>query len=262
MSMICFKRLNSWSNLYGDLREKLLVNGTHETLVTVADDVVNGCWSPNEMSASSRQIFLMFRCSLPCIRLDQSVVSCRLHRILDVCDNLLEHTWCGSGSSVCRAIFLGLSSSVDLGELLLVLLKLLCVDLLLEGLGLFLLHNSTVLSNLLNIELMLSLELVRLASSTEETTEEEDGEEPASNGVPGECVCIHDAEGEDAPPVESVHDPEKDEAANDLHVVEARVLVYALVVRWVDWVVAGAVAGEFGILAFLGVCVDGSQHIL
>ena len=214
------------------------------------------------MTASLRQIFLMFRCSVPCIRLDQSVVSCRLDRILDACGNLLEEAWSGSGRSLCRAIFFGGSSSVDFGELLVVLLKLFCVDLLLELLGLFLLHNSTVLSNLLNIELMLSLQLVSRASSTEETTKEEDGEEPASNGVPGECVSRHDTEGEDAPPVESVHAPESEEAGNDLHVVEARVLVHALVVGWVDWVVAGAVAGEFGILAFLGVCVDGSQHIL
>lgn len=176
--------------------------------------------------------------------------------------NLLEEAaLSGLGRSLCRAIFFG-GSSVDFGELLVVLLKLSCVDLLLERLGLFLLHNSTVLSNLLNIELMLSLQLVSRASSTEETTEEDDGEEPASNGVPGECVSRHDTEGEDAPPVESVHDPESEEAENDLHVVEAGVLVHALVIGWVDWVVAGAVAGEFGILAFLGVCVDGSQHIL
>ena len=142
------------------------------------------------------------------------------------------------------------------------LLKLLCVDLFLEQFGLFLLHNGTVLSNLLNIELMLSLELVSRASSAEETAKEEDGEEPASNGVPGECIGAHDTEGIDTPPVDSVRDPESEQAKNDLHVVEARVLVHTLVVGWVDWVVAGAVAGKFGILAFLGVSVDSSQHIL
>lgn len=223
---------------------------------------IKGCWLPNDMSASLRQIFLMFQCSLPCIRLDQSVVVVRRHRVLDVCDNLLEHTWSGSGRCSCRASCFDLSSSVDFGEPLVVLLKLLCVDLLLELLGLFLLHDSTVLSNLLNIELVLSLELVSRASSTEEATKEDDGEEPASNGVIGECISINDTEGEHTPPVESVHDPESEEATNDLHIVESRVLIHTLVVGWVDWVVAGAVAGEFGILAFLGVCVDGSQHIL
>ena len=165
MSMICFKRLNSRSNLYEVLREKLLFNGTHETLVTVADDV-NGCWLPYVMSALLRQIFLMFQCSVPCIRLDQPVVLLRCHRVLDVRDNLLEETWSGSRGLSCSASS-GLLSSVDFGELLVVLLKLLCVDLLLERLGLSLLHNGTVLSNLLNIELMLSLELVRRASSAE-----------------------------------------------------------------------------------------------
>ena len=97
MSMICFKRLDSRSNLYEVLREKLLFNGTHETLVTVADDV-HGCWLPYVMSALLRQIFLMFQCSVPCIRLDQPVVLLRCHRVLDVRDNLLEETWSGSGS--------------------------------------------------------------------------------------------------------------------------------------------------------------------
>ena len=96
MSMICFKRSNSRSNLYEVLREKLLFNGTHETLVTVADDV-HGCWLPYVMSALLRQIFLMFQCSVPSIRLDQSVVLLRCHCVLDVRDNLLEETWSGSG---------------------------------------------------------------------------------------------------------------------------------------------------------------------
>ena len=62
--------------------------------------------------------------------------------------------------------------------------------------------------------------------------------------------------------MESVEEPESEEAQDDLHIVESRVFVHALVVGWVDWVVAGAIAGEFGIFAFLSVCVDGSQHFL
>ena len=75
------------------------------------------------------------------------------------------------------------------------LFKLLCVDLLLQFLGLFLLHNGTVLRNLLNVKLVLSLELVGRSSYTEQSSKENDGEEPASDGVPGESVRGNDAEG-------------------------------------------------------------------
>ena len=126
----------------------------------------------------------MFRCSVPSIRLDQSVVGRLL--VLDVCDDplLLVLLLGGSGTSLTLA-FSCLFSSFDLGKSLVVLKHLLRMDFLLDLLGICLLLNGTVLRNLLNVELMLSLELVSFATNTEQNAKEDDGEEKASDGVIG-----------------------------------------------------------------------------
>ena len=111
-------------------------------------------------------------------------------------DNLLHHAWLLLLDCSLRSLsILSCRRSIDLSKLLIMLFKLLSVDLLLQFLGLFFLHNCAVLRNLLNVELVLSLELVGSASYTEQNSKENDGEEPASDGVPGESVRLNNAEG-------------------------------------------------------------------
>lgn len=109
---------------------------------------------------------------------------------------------------------------------------------------------------------MLSLQLVGIAALTEQTAKEDDGEAPAADWVPGEDVWFDNAEWEDAPPVQGVHGPECKEARNDLHVVEAWVLVDTLIVSWINWVVSGTIASNLRSLSLLSVRVNGSKHFL
>ena len=107
----------------------------------------------------------------------------------------------------CRNVFrrgglLSLSSPDDLFKLRVVHFKLLFMNLLLDGLCLLLLSLSTSLSDLLKVELVLSLEFVGGAARAQKASQEGEREEEAANGVPGESVRGDDAEGEDSPPME------------------------------------------------------------
>ena len=79
---------------------------------------------------------------------------------------------------------LGLSGS-DLGELGLVNLELLFVLFLLLGLVGLLLSLRANLSQFLVVELVVSLQLVGATARAEKSSEEENSEEEAADGVPG-----------------------------------------------------------------------------
>ena len=154
----------------------------------------------------------------------------------------------------------GLSSSLLSGELLGLSAELGGVGSVLACLSLGLLLLGLLLSDLLLVELLLSLLGVGILSRDENASEEEDGEEEAGNGVPDKRVSVDDAEGEDAPPVASLEDPEDDQAGHNLEVVEGSVLVDTLVVRLIDRVVPVAVPGDSGGFLLFRSCVD-SVHI-
>ena len=130
------------------------------------------------------------------------------------------------------------------------------MSLLLLGLGLSGLDLGAPLGDLLSVELVLPLDRVGVLARDEEAGEEEDCEEEASDRVPDESIGVDDTQGEDGPPVKSVEEPEKNEAANDLGNVAPSVLVDTLVVRLIDWVVPGAIASELGSFPFASVSVN------
>ena len=193
--------------------------------------------------------------------LDQSLILIGSDGILNVRNNLLEESRCGSTAS-CSATGLGLGGSIlcsNLSKLLVVRSELLSVNFLLLGLGFLLLGLGAPLSDLLNVELVLSLQLVGFAAGAQETSEEEDGEEEAADGVPGESVRSDDSQREDTPPVESVGDPEGKEAGNNEENVRPAVLIDTLVVSLVNGVVAMTVAGDLGGFTLLRVRLNRSR---
>jgi hypothetical protein len=192
--------------------------------------------------------------SLASVAPDQSVVR---GGILDVGHNLLDEAGGrGSGlidgSSVSGS--LGFHLLLDGIDLLLLLSKLLLVGRLLLPLGIGFFIQAVLFSDLLLVELMLALDGVGVLAGGKDASKEEDGEDEAAEGVPNESVGVDNAEGEDAPPVQSVDDPEDEEHDNDDRNIPPGVLVDALVVGLIDGVVAVTVSGSVGSIALLGSC--------
>ena len=214
---------------------------------------------------SQRRHLIRVSDSLPGIRLDQSGVnlSSGLAAILDVGrvtrGGLDDWHRLRGGRSSDQLVSLcgGLGSSGILGgDFPLLIGELGLMKPLLLGLDLLLVLLALHLSDLLDEELVLPLQLVGVLARGEEVREEEDGEEEGGDGVPDEGVGVDDAEGEDAPPVESVEDPEADEREDDANVVACGVLVHALVVGLVDRVVPVSVALKLRLLAHFRVDLD------
>lgn len=187
--------------------------------------------------------------SLSGVCLEESVVS--LGRVLNVGNKLLDKSRASSGLG-----FLSIGSSFLLKSFLSLSLHLLLVLSSLFFLSGNLVLLSALLSNLLDVELMLSLELVGELARDQKRSEEDHCEDEAPNWVPSEQWWVHNAQGQDAPPVESVEEPEETEDENDLCDVAPWVLVDGLVVRCVDWVVSGSEASNDRGLALLSCSVD------
>lgn len=181
---------------------------------------------------------------MPSVWLDESLITSMAWLVLDICNEPL--IWSRGGCSITT---LGSSSFLcgllsDLGQLCVVDLKLPLVDRLLLDLGLLLLGLLAPLSNLLEIELVLSLHLVRCTARAQQAAQEDDRKEEAADRVPGKSVRGHDTEGENAPPVQSITNPECEEGKDNPEDVKPGVLVNTLVIRFVDWVVSVAIAGK------------------
>ena len=112
------------------------------------------------------------------------------------------------------------------------------------------------LSNLLNPEFVLTLNLVGLGSGDQNASKENHGEDKAGNRVVAKSFRVNNTNAEHGPPVHGVCDPEGKQASNDLDVVLPRVLVDTLVVSLIDGVVSVAVAGNGGSLTLTGGSVN------
>ena len=146
--------------------------------------------------------------------------------------------------------------SSKFGNLLGLLGKFLLVNLLLLGLGLFLLLFSALLGKLLNEEVVTSLDLVGLGASENNDSKEDHSEEEAGDRVPDEEVSCDDSKGENTPPVECLADPESEQATGDLSVVGKCVLIDTLIVGLVDRVISVTKSGESGGLSLLGIGIN------